>query len=79
MDEFEVGKQKFIELVKDVDRGVEVVIPITPSNNIFLISLTKGPNRKFITISEDDIMDLQNEADILGKVKKVVQDAAGSL
>ena len=44
MDDFEVGKQKFIELVKDVDRGVEVVIPITPSNNIFLISLTKGPS-----------------------------------
>ncbi len=79
MDEFEVGKQKFIELVKDVDSGVEVVIPTTPSNNIFLISLTKGPNRKFITVSEDDIMDLPNEADILGKVKKVVQDAAGSL
>ena len=79
MDELEIGKQKFIELVKGVDSGVEVVIPTTPSNNIFLISLTKGPNRKFITISEDDIMDLQNEAEILGKVKKVVQDAAGSL
>ena len=25
-----------------------------------LISLTKGPNRKFITVSEDDILDLPN-------------------
>lgn len=79
MDEFEEGKKKFVDLVKSVDASVEVVIPVTPSNSMFLISLTKGPNRKFITVSEDDILDLPNEQDILAKVTKIIRDAIGSL
>lgn len=79
MDEMETGKQQFLDLVKGVDSAVQVVIPVTPSNSMFLISLTKGPNRKFITVSEDDIIDLPNEADIQEKVAKVVRDTVGSL
>jgi len=79
MDELEAGKKDFLELVRGVDSAVQVVIPVTPSNSMFLISLTKGPNRKFITIPEDDIIDLPNEADIRAKVTKVVRDAIGSL
>ena len=79
MDELEAGKQKFLELVKSVDAAVQVVMPVTPSNSMFLISLTRGPSRKFITVPEDDIMDLPNEADILAKVTKVVRDAIGTL
>lgn len=79
MDELEAGKQKFLDLVKRIDAAVQVVIPVTPSNSMFLISLTKGPNRKFITIPEDDIIDLPNEADILAKVTKVVEDAVAAL
>ncbi len=79
MDEMEEGKQKFLEVVKGTDAAVQVVIPVTPSNSIFLISLTKGANRKFITISEDDIIDLPNEARILTKVTKVVKDAVAAL
>jgi len=79
MDEIETGKQKFLEVVRGVDAAVQVVIPVTPSNSMFLISLTRGPNRKFITVSEDDIIDLPNESDILAKVTKVVKDAIGSL
>ena len=79
MSELEEGKQKFLDLVKSVDAAVQVVMPVTPSNSMFLISLTKGPNRKFITVPEDDIIDLPNEADILVKVTKVVKDAVASL
>jgi hypothetical protein len=79
MDEMEVGKQKFLEVVKGVDAAVQVVIPVTPSNSMFLISLTKGPNRKFITLQEDDIMDLPNEVRILTKVTKTVKDAVAAL
>jgi hypothetical protein len=79
MDEMEQGKQRFLELVKGVDQQVEVVIPVTPSNSMFLISLTKGANRKFITVPEDDIIDLPNEASILTKVTKTVKDAVASL
>lgn len=79
MDEMEEGKQKFLEVVRGVDRAVQVVIPTTPSNSMFLISLTKGQNRKFITVSEDDIIDLPHEAGILAKVTKVVTDAVAAL
>jgi hypothetical protein len=79
MDEMEEGKQKFLEIVKEIDGQVQVVIPVTPSNSMFLISLTKGPNRKFITVPEDDMIDLPNEATILTKVTKTVKDAVGAL
>ena len=79
MDEMEVGKQKFLDVIKGVDTSVQVVIPVTPSNSMFLISLTKGSNRKFITVSEDDILDLPNDAGILTKVTKTVTDAVAAL
>jgi hypothetical protein len=79
MDELEEGKQKFLSLVKEIDAVVQVVMPVTPSNSMFLISLTKGPNRKFITVPEDDMLDLPNEADILAKVTKVLKDAVAAL
>jgi len=79
MDEMEAGKQKFLDVIKGVDTAVQAVIPVTPSNSMFLISLTKGPNRKFITVSEDDILDLPNDAGIQTKVTKVVKDAVAAL
>jgi hypothetical protein len=79
MDEMEAGKQKFLDVIKSVDAAVQVVIPVTPSNSMFLISLTKGPNRKFITVSEDDILDLPNDAGILAKVTKTVAGAVAAL
>ena len=79
MDEMEEGKQKFLALVRDIDQQVQVVIPVTPSNSMFLISLTKGANRKFITIPEDDIIDLSHESSILTKVTKTIKDAVAAL
>lgn len=79
MDEMEEGKQKFLEVVQGIDGSVQVVIPVTPSNSMFLISLTKGPNRKFITVPEDDIIDLPHEASIRTKVTKMVKDAIAAL
>lgn len=79
MDEMEAGKQKFLEAVQKIDGSVQVVIPVTPSNSMFLISLTKGPNRKFITVSEDDIIDLPHDASIQSKVTKTIKDAIVAL
>jgi len=78
-DELEAGKRKFMEVVQSIDGSVQVVIPTTPSNSIFLISLTKGTNRKFITVPEDDMIDLPNEASIQTKVTKTIQDALEAL
>jgi hypothetical protein len=79
MDELEEGKQRFLEVVREVDETVQVVIPVTPSNSMFLISLTKGPHRKFITVPEDDIIDLPHEASIQTKVTKMIKDAVTAL
>jgi len=79
MSEIEEGRQQFLDLVKGIDAAVLVVIPVAPSNSMFLISLTKGSNRKFITLPEDDIIDLPHEADIRAKVTKVVKDAVAAL
>ena len=75
MGEFDDGKEKFLEVVKGIDPSVEVVMPVTPSRGMFLISLTKAGQRKFLTVSEDDILDLPEDADILKKVTGEVQSS----
>lgn len=78
MGEFDGGKEKFLQLVKSIDPAVEVVMPVTPSRGIFLISFTKAGQRKFLTVSEDDILDLPEDADILKKVTGEVQGSITS-
>ena len=79
MDELEDGKQKFLEIVKGLDASVEVVIPTNPSRSLFLISLTKGPNRKFITVHEDDILDLPQETGVQAKTTALLQETLRTL
>jgi hypothetical protein len=79
MDELEDGKQKFLEIVKSLDASVEVVIPTIPSRSLLLISLTKGPNRKFMTVHEDDMLDLPQEPGVQGKISALLQESLGTL
>jgi hypothetical protein len=79
MDELEEGKQKFLELVAAVDPTVEVVIPTTPSRSLFLISLTKAGNRKFLTVHEDDILDLPEVSSVQQKTTALLQETIGAL
>lgn len=79
MEEFAEGKEKFVQVVKSLDPSVEVVIPVTPSRGMFLISLTKSGQRKFLTVSEEDILDLPEDADILKKVTSEVQSTIAAL
>ncbi|MDT7041148.1 hypothetical protein [Candidatus Nitronereus thalassa] len=79
MEDFEEGKAKFLEVISGIDPNVEVVIPTTPSNSLFLISLTKGSNRKFITVPEDDILDIPTEEDILTKVTSMLKKEIAAL
>ncbi len=79
MEEFDEGKEKFLQVIKSIDPAVEVVIPVTPSRGLFLISLTKSGQRKFLTVSEDDILDLPEDAGILKKVTSEVQSSIAAL
>ena len=79
MDELEEGKNKFIEQVKAIDSAVAVVIPTAPTNSVFLISLTKGKARKFITVSEDDIVDLMSDDLIIDEVDDRIRNTITEL
>ncbi len=79
MDEFEEGKQTFLELVRTLDEAVQVVIPTTPSQSLFKISLSRGSSRTFITVHEDDILDLPEETLAQEKTTALLQEAIGSL
>jgi hypothetical protein len=79
MDEFEAGKSQFLELVKKVDPQVQVVIPTTPANSMFLISLSKGKAKKFVTISEDDLVDLVEDDLIHSGVEDQIRQAISEI
>jgi hypothetical protein len=57
-DEFAEAKQHFIDLVHEIDPDVAVVIPERSTQDAFRISLTRGASRRFMTVSEDDMLDL---------------------
>jgi hypothetical protein len=79
MDEFEEGKQKFLELVTSLDGTVEVVIPTTPSQSLFKISLSKEVNRTYITVHEDDILDLPEVSSVQEKTTALLQETIKAL
>jgi len=79
MTELEQGKQDFIEMVKAIDPQVSVVIPTAASNSLFLISLTKGKARKFITVSEDDLVVITSDDLIHDEVQDRVREAISEL
>jgi hypothetical protein len=79
MDEFEEGKQKFLDLVTTLDEAVEVVIPTTPSQSLFKISLSKGANRTYITVHEDDILDLPEVSSVQEKTTALLRETIGAL
>ena len=60
-DEFAAAKTRFIALVHEIDPEVSVVIPERSTQDAFRISLTRGGNRRFLTISEDDMLDLEED------------------
>jgi hypothetical protein len=78
-DEYADGKKKFVEVVKSIDPDVDTVIPVTPSRGNFLIAVSKGKARKFLSVNEDDIIDLPEDQEILKKVTGEVKNAIGEL
>lgn len=74
MDDFSEGKERFLDLLKQVDPAVTAVIPSAPSNGHFLISLTKGHSRKFMSLSEDDLIDLPADHTIMKEVEEEIKE-----
>ena len=67
-DEFAPAKQRFLDLVHAIDPDVTVVIPERSTQDAFRISLTRGTNRRFLTLSEDDMLDLVEDEHAAAKM-----------
>ncbi len=76
MDEWEAGKQRLAELVRTMNPDVTVVIPTRPTSGTFLIALARGKAKKFVSVSEDDLIDLVDdhavETEVLTKLKSAL-------
>ena len=75
MDEVEEGRAKFLEVLKEIDPTAEGVVPTRSTNNNFLISITKGKGRKFITVTEDDLVDMVDDDLIREGVESQIHEA----
>jgi len=75
MDEIEVGRAKFLEVLKQIDPAAEGVIPVRATNSNFLISITRGKGRKFISVTEDDLIDMAADASIGHAVESQIREA----
>ena len=73
-DEVEAGKQAFIKVVQELDPQIQVVIPSRATSDHFLISLTKGKAREFLSVSEGDIIDLVEVPEIRKEVAQKVRE-----
>jgi len=79
LEEIEAGKAAFMSLLAALDPEVTAVIPTRATQDNFLISLSKAGKRTFVTLAEDDLIDLDGEADIIAEVRKHLQEALESL
>ena len=77
-DEWEAGKQRMTELVRAMSPEVTVVIPTRPTSGMFLIALARGKAKKFLSVSEDDLIDLVDdhaiETEVVARVKGALDE-----
>ena len=78
-DELAPAKQRFVELVHEIDAEVSVVIPERSTQDAFRISLTRGSNRRFMTLSEDDMLDLVEDDRAAAKMHATLRREIASL
>ena len=78
-DEFAPAKQRFLALVHAIDPEVSVVIPERSTQNAFRISLTRGSKRRFVTISEDEMLDLVEDERAAARMHAVLRGEAAAL
>ena len=78
-DECAPAKERFVALVHEIDPEVSVVIPGRSTQDAFRISLTRGPNRRFVTISEDDMLDLVEDEHAAAKMHATLRGEVAAL
>jgi hypothetical protein len=71
-DECEAGKAALLALIQSLDPAIQVVIPVRATNDRYLISLSKGKGREFISVAEDDLLDFEADASVRRNVEAIV-------
>ncbi|MEW6684260.1 MAG: hypothetical protein AB1451_15290 [Nitrospirota bacterium] len=78
MDEWDEGKARLTDLVRTAAPDVSVVIPVRPTGGMFLIAFARGRAKKFLSVSEDDLIDLVDdhavETQVMAKVHDAIKD-----
>jgi hypothetical protein len=81
MDEWDEGKKRLTDLVRDQASEVTVVIPTRPTGGMFLIALARGKAKKFVSVSEDDLIDLVDdhavETEVMTKLNGALRELGG--
>jgi hypothetical protein len=78
-DEFADAKEQLIAIVATIDPAVSVVIPTRATEDAFRISLTKGASRRFISLSEDDMLDLVESTSAAARIRDTLAKEIGAL
>jgi hypothetical protein len=78
-NEVESGKTALLAMIQQLDSAVQVVIPTRATNDRFLISLSKGKGREFISLAEDDLIDCQTDPTIRREVEETVKKGLAKL
>jgi hypothetical protein len=77
--EEEKAKRWFVDLVRSIDSEIEVVIPVAASSDLYLIALNKRKGKKFMQISEDDMLDLASEESVREEIEEKIREAVSEL
>ncbi len=78
-DDVADAKERFSALVHEIDPDVTVVIPERATQDTFRISLTRGGNRRFLTVSEDDMLDLTEDERAAAKMHATLRQEIAQL
>lgn len=78
-DEFTPAKEKLMALTREIDPDVTVVIPERSTLDAFRVSLTRGTSRRFLTISEDDLLDLVEDRRAAARMHATLRQEIGAL
>jgi hypothetical protein len=75
MDAVDVGRAKFLELLRAVDPAVQATIPAYPTEGRFLIALTRKGIVRTISVTEDDLIDIVEDDLIRQSVEGQIREA----
>lgn len=79
MDDVEAGKAAFLRLLAEVAPGARAVIPSAATQDNFLIAVSTAGGRAFLTVPEDDLIDMADDDAIADAVRARIEEALAKI